>query len=415
MSKSPKGDNPGDRPQDGGKRESWENIDYGWEHLEAPPPEGAPTLQQKLPGGLVPELTPPEPAPTPDLDSAAPLNLDLTPPPPSGPQARGLRTLQMDRPARGLRTLVDESAPQEQDLAPLAPLSIDEEVEAEELPTPNPVEERAAVGPRMDDTLPLREEESPADSGDWESRALPVAPPGHRRVARTIVGLGAPDLQALMRAEKIVRSAAAGSLRTDEMPIFVAQSAVEEASTLKARRPAPPVATNETARRLSALDDAETSVEARASEPAPTPRGPSVQRLVVPEPGSAVFDDDVIEYAKTPPSEESTITHQRSSEKAPREAAPREAAPTPREAAPEPAPAPPAPAPPSVRRRDEAAPPALSPAAPVEPPVVMPPSLLKPSLVQAPAQGPSNLTLAILWIVAVASVGLAIFLYATRG
>jgi hypothetical protein len=264
------------------------------------------------------------------------------------------------------------------------------------LPTLDLDREVSGVTPAT--TGPLDKCQTDAEDQPFESDArwLPVAPPGHRRVAKTIMGLGAPDLQSLLQAEQAVRGEPASrrgssdvQIRTTPLPETAAtllsppeektpvrqprQDAIE-ATTHVASRPPPPPSPVHAEVALSGRTDPLPAVEARTD--------PLLSMLAAPDPtplpGAEARTDPLLS----------------------------------RLAAPDPTP----PVPSALETRAEEHPsavPTLRPDAlvPRPPPAA---SRYRPPETSRVDHGPSNLTLVILWMVALASVGLAIFLYATR-
>lgn len=265
----------------------------------------------------------------------------------------GLPTLELDRAARGATPDSDRVTP------------VTERAKTEP--------DHRAVGPLDDRTTPALEHLPPEQD---PSRQLPVAPPGHRRVSKTIMGLGAPDLQSLLKAEQVVRGGPARRLESssDEVQIYTTPPP-EEVATL--RSPPPEEMATVRQQKQAPIEEAATEV---ASPPRPSPFS-SIHTEVTPagrtNPLPAVESTDLLPSTSTtipdptPPSDTGVETHAKQ-----------------------------APTVPTVRPGPVARPPTAS--------------RYRPPETSRVDHGPSNLTLAILWMVALASVGLAIFLYATR-
>ncbi len=229
-----------------------------------------------------------------------------------------------------------------------------------------------------------------------EDRELPVVPPGERRVAKTIMGVGTPELQALFAARLSEPPKATG--RATPMPASVP--------------PLPPAAP---ARPPTPL------VVAPPARPAPL--APPPLAMVATEPllasDLAPTPDDLLDRPAA--AYASTEQLQRL------EAVSESTTPTPSGLTPPPAIGSPGGRPPSA---DASTVPGLPPSmasagATIEPatvrmkgssPRVTPTAGTRRSPTGAPksSSGPSNLVLIILWVVAIASVGVAAFLYLAR-
>jgi hypothetical protein len=213
-----------------------------------------------------------------------------------------------------------------------------------------------------------------------DERQLPVAPPGHRRVAKTIVGVGTADLQALMKAEQVVRGGPAKLLESSagRARVFAAPPP-EELATVRTptpegiaapRTPSDEIATvvrHEMPERLAPVQTESTPIG--RTDPLPTVPQTDPLPTVDAQTNPMSISDSFPALTPTPVVQ-------------PKQDPSRPA--------------------PSVRP--------LS----VSGPRSVVSSRFRPPETSRVDHGPSNFTLALLWAVAIASVGLAIFLYATR-
>jgi hypothetical protein len=241
---------------------------------------------------------------------------------------------------------------------------------------PIPSEELIPVsgsdGPWLDDGPT-----TPRESEQEVARALPVAPPGQHRVAKTIMGVGMPELQALFKEK----------LGDEPAP---AKPAVASAAKPAPARPAPATPAPAAPPRAPAVPPRAAATPQRAPAPAseaspwdldlaaPTqPHGPTVEDV-----HGLVGTDELRAFAEGP------------TDAAAAAAAAASDAPPP---VPQDATAPPLPEPPTR---------------PPAPPAVRPAPVARPRPAPtARASGPSNWVLIALWVVAILSVGLAVYLY----
>jgi hypothetical protein len=208
-------------------------------------------------------------------------------------------------------------------------------------------------------------------------RDLPTAPPGERRVARTIMGVGTPELQAM------IKQRLAGTTPVPEPP-------------QGARAPSPPTPKPPPAKAALATP---TGPAAPPTAKVPLlPKSPPAPAPPAPAPPPALADTDEVAALANPSDEVPPISALVST------------APL---ASPGPTPPPPAvpfaetsPAiePHTVRVRSGG------------PPAVTPTAATRRGQPERPkGPGPSNLALVLLWTVALLSVGLALYLYFARG